>query len=55
MNTNLYKKDFRKDLKVLFFITLAMLGFLAITLSMYSAMKDSMSAVTDLYSTMRSE
>ncbi|MBT7092335.1 MAG: ABC transporter permease subunit [Bacteroidetes bacterium] len=52
MNNNLYKKDFRKDLKVLFFITLAMLGFLAITLSMYSAMKDSMSAVTDLYSTM---
>ena len=52
MNTNLIKREFRRDLKVFLVVALALTGFLAITLSMYASMKDSMLAVTELYANM---
>jgi len=52
MNTNLLKKELKKDFKVFIIVTLALTAFLCITLMMYSAMKDSMLAVTDLYAKM---
>lgn len=52
MNLNLFKKELRKDLKIFLIITLALTGFLSLTLSMYFSMKDSMLAVTDLYANM---
>ena len=52
MNYNLLKGELRKDLKVFLIVTLALTAFLSITLTMYSAMKDSMLAVTDLYANM---
>ena len=52
MIINLLKNDLRKDLKVFLIISLALTGFFCITLLMYSSMKDSMMAVTELYSSL---
>lgn len=49
---NILKNDLRKDLKVFLIISLALTVFFSITLAMYSGMKDSMTAVTDLYSSL---
>ncbi len=52
MNTNLFKKELRKNMKVFLVIAIALTGFLSLTLSMYSTMQDSMATVADLYSSM---
>lgn len=52
MNTNLLKMELRRDLKVFLIVSLMNTAFLAVTMAMYSGMKEAMMSVTELYSTM---
>lgn len=52
MNSILIKIELKRNLKVFIIFTLAITGFFCITLSMYSAMKDSMLDIANLYSSM---
>ncbi|MEA1876416.1 MAG: ABC transporter permease subunit [Bacteroidota bacterium] len=52
MNINLFKNELRRDLKVFVIITLTLTGFLCITLSMYTAMQDTMASMSDIYANM---
>ena len=47
-----YKKELKRDFKVMLILTLVMTGFISFTLSIYTSMKESMMAITELYSQM---
>jgi len=50
MNSNMIFHQLKRDLKVFLVVTLALAFFYAVTMLLYTAMKDSILGVTDLYS-----